>query len=280
MEAVELAYDVYESSNANSNLPPIIFLHGLFWNKFVYRGLVRKLGQATNRKIYSLDLRNHGESPFCEDCDIYLMCEDVKRFMKERNLHRVTFVCHSFSSTIAYLIALEKPDAVEKLVLVDQLPFLDFQAESAHLQVNVQNRILGILDPAMSLGCARAKLLQLAEMGTTGQKWFYKKAAYDLTKVDEQFKWRTDFNFLLNKYLQRAFTPKPVGHSEHEILIVRCPNSISVPDSKFAAALRHNPNAMLVTLEDTTHILILEKLDKFVEVVKEFLDEKNNRTEK
>ncbi|GIY99750.1 abhydrolase domain-containing protein 11 [Caerostris extrusa] len=78
---------------------------------------------STGSRIYSLDLRNHGESPFCEDCDIYLMCEDVKRFTKERNLRRATFVCHSFSSTIAYLIALEKPDAVEKLVLVDQLPF-------------------------------------------------------------------------------------------------------------------------------------------------------------
>ncbi|GIY96436.1 abhydrolase domain-containing protein 11 [Caerostris extrusa] len=97
MASVEMAYDVHEPHDEEANLTPIVLLHGMFWNKYMFKELARKLCQETKRKVYCPDLRNHGRSPFCEECDSYLVCEDVKkRFLQEKNLKK------SFLSVIAF----------------------------------------------------------------------------------------------------------------------------------------------------------------------------------
>ncbi|KAG8191538.1 hypothetical protein JTE90_019602 [Oedothorax gibbosus] len=106
--AVKLSYDAIESNGTRPDLCPVIMMHGLFWNKFMLKDLAIKLNQMTQRKVFTLDLRNHGESPCPKDCGAVLMAEDVKLFIDDMNLKRVSFVCHSFSSTIAYLVGLDR----------------------------------------------------------------------------------------------------------------------------------------------------------------------------
>ncbi|PRD26402.1 UNVERIFIED_CONTAM: hypothetical protein NCL1_38211 [Trichonephila clavipes] len=47
-------------------------------------------------------------------------------------------------------------------------------------------------------------------------------------------------------------------------------------DSKFEAMLKHNPNAKLITFEDTSHLLMFEKSKEFVAAVKDFLKSTSN----
>ncbi|KAG8177956.1 hypothetical protein JTE90_011848 [Oedothorax gibbosus] len=275
METVELSCDVYEPDGTNSEISPIVLMHGFLWNKFVFRNIARDLCNETKRKVYSLDLRNHGESPSREECSFFLMAEDVKRFLDENSLKKVVFVTHSFSSSIAYLIALERPDSVEKMVMIDNPPFNDFNdhfsRESVFPQLEIQNKLLKTLDPKMKLKVAKAKFLNLATFGTKSQECFYKKAAYDLTKENGKFKWKIDMEYLMDLYRQGMFNLKGRGSSDHEILIIRCPNSGRVYDSKFEAVLKHNPKARLVTIEGTTHLLMFEKTREFLDIVKDFL---------
>ena len=42
-------------------------------------------------------------------------------------------------------------------------------------------------------------------------------------------------------------------------------------DEKFEAVLKYNPNATLKTIDGTTHLLMFEKPDEFLETVREFL---------
>ncbi|GFT27248.1 hypothetical protein NPIL_554241 [Nephila pilipes] len=275
METVKLAYDVFELEDTRSDLNPIILTHGLFWNKFMFKDLATDLCKETKRKVYSLDLRNHGESPFSEDFTSNSIIEDIRRFLKERDLKRVCFVCHSFSSSFAYLIAVDQPEVVEKLVFIDHPTFAiftqSFQLDSVTPQVRIQNRLLNGLNPQMTLQEAKNKFYELAKMGNRGQEFMFRKAAYDLTKEKGQFKWKTDLDFLLKRYLERKCSPKPRGSSQKEILIIRCANSTRIPDSKFEAVLKYNPNAKLITFEDTSHLLMFEKSKEFVEAVKGFL---------
>ncbi|CAL1274199.1 unnamed protein product [Larinioides sclopetarius] len=196
METVELAYDVYECQDTHSDLLPIVVLHGMFWNKYMYRELGSKLCQKTKRKVYCLDLRNHGKSPFTEKFDIYVICDDVKRFLSEHGIKKATLITHSFSCTVSYLIAIQQfdcsetifnfpekfqvsnsvslkytcfqPEVVEKLVMVDSFPFNDFYEDLKGgfvPEVVAQNRVLNTLDPKMSLKEARMKLNKLADLG-------------------------------------------------------------------------------------------------------------------
>ncbi|KAG8171848.1 hypothetical protein JTE90_025943 [Oedothorax gibbosus] len=204
------------------------------------------------------------------------MAADVKRLIDENNLKKVVFVSHSFSCAIVYLIALERPDSVEKMVMIDNPPFSEFSDRfmKDHVlpQMEIQNRLLTRLDPKMKLKDAKAKFYELSKFGTKGQEIFYKKVAYDLTKENGKFKWKINMEYLMDLYRKRMFSPESRGSSNHEILIVRCGNSGIVTDSKFQAVLEHNPRARLETLEGTTHLLMFEKTQEFVEIVKDFLN--------
>ncbi|GFU29138.1 hypothetical protein TNCV_4837321 [Trichonephila clavipes] len=75
-------------------------------------------------KVYCLDLRNHGESPSCEKCTTFTMFEDVKYFIKVNELQKISFVCHSFSTTTAYLVALKKQNPAPEVDSNGRLPKL------------------------------------------------------------------------------------------------------------------------------------------------------------
>ncbi|KAG8176430.1 hypothetical protein JTE90_023687 [Oedothorax gibbosus] len=283
METVELSYDVYKTDETLMDLSPIILTHGLFWNKYVYRNLAEDLCNATKRKVYCLDLRNHGESPSTEKCDSFAMAADVKRLIDENNLKKVVFVSHSFSCAIVYLIALERTNNLRFTARFrgkdgdDRQPTFQriqrsFHERSVLPQMEIQNRLLTRLDPKMKLKDAKAKFYELSKFGTKGQEIFYRKVAYDLTKENGKFKWKINMEHLMDLYRKRMFSPESRGSSNHEILIVRCGNSGIVTDSKFQAVLEHNPRARLETLEGTTHLLMFEKTQEFVEIVKDFLN--------
>lgn len=277
METVRLAYDVYETENTVAEKYPIILLHGLFWNKYMFKDLAKDLCTATRRKVFCVDLRCHDETPFREECDAFLMAEDLKVFVRERDLEKVVFVAHSFSSTVAYLFALDQPSNVEKIVMIDHAPFPDFN-ESFYKNLVLpqflsQNRFLTSLDPSLSLLAAKKKILSLAKETSIGigQKLFLEKIAYDLTKENNVFKWKTNHQFLIDIYHERALAPKARGSSDLPILIIRCEGSQRISDQKYEAVKQYNPNAKLITFSDTTHLLMFEKQEEFVAAVQDFL---------
>ncbi|KAG8191536.1 hypothetical protein JTE90_019600 [Oedothorax gibbosus] len=167
------------------------------------------------------------------------------------------------------------PECIEKIVMVDSPPFYEFseRATEAHVrpQVTIQNKLLNLLDPKMDLIAGQLKFRRLAEISPPTQACVYKKAAYDLKKEGGVFKWNIDLEFLMDKYSQQAFAIDGRGSSDHEILIIKCPESARVTDEKIEAMLRYNPKTKLVTMEDTTHLLLFEKPKEFLEIVKNYL---------
>ncbi|GFU29150.1 hypothetical protein TNCV_4837421 [Trichonephila clavipes] len=56
MEPIDMAYDFYEAPDSSADLPPIILIHGMVWNKYMFRELAEKLCLATKRKKGHPDL--------------------------------------------------------------------------------------------------------------------------------------------------------------------------------------------------------------------------------
>ncbi|KAI9621808.1 hypothetical protein KEM48_007588 [Puccinia striiformis f. sp. tritici PST-130] len=84
-----------QKSDSN-RLSPIIILHGLFGSKQNWRSLAKRLCQATQRIVYTLDLRNHGESQATPGCTSYLdYSSDVKHFITMNGLKNVILIGHS-----------------------------------------------------------------------------------------------------------------------------------------------------------------------------------------
>jgi len=109
---------------------PIIILHGLFGSKQNWRSLAKRLSHATHRVVYTLDLRNHGESQATPGFTSYLdYASDVKEFIKRHSLKKVILIGHSMGGKVAMTLALEstisstdEDGLIEKLVAVDISP--------------------------------------------------------------------------------------------------------------------------------------------------------------
>ena len=74
--AVELAFQ-----EAGEGRPAVI-LHGLFGSKRSWTSIARQL--AATHLVFSVDLRNHGESPWAVQHDYPSLADDVASFVEEK----------------------------------------------------------------------------------------------------------------------------------------------------------------------------------------------------
>jgi pimeloyl-ACP methyl ester carboxylesterase len=100
--------------------PPVVLLHGLFGAAKNLGVIARGLsGQA---HVFSLDMRNHGESPHADGMGYAEMAEDVAETMAALGLPAALVVGHSMGGKTAMSLALGWPALVRKLVVMDIAP--------------------------------------------------------------------------------------------------------------------------------------------------------------
>ena len=105
--------------------PPLIVLHGLFGSARNWTSVARRL--AARRRVYALDLRNHGDSPWADDMDYPAMAGDVVAFMDAHGMDRAALLGHSMGGKVAMAAALDHGPRVACLVVVDIAP-VDYPA--------------------------------------------------------------------------------------------------------------------------------------------------------
>ncbi|MEU9152943.1 alpha/beta hydrolase [Streptomyces sp. NPDC048417] len=110
---VRLAYQVSGPPDA----PPLVLLHamgedGTDWD------IVAPVF-ARSWRVYALDLRGHGRSDWPGEYSLQLMRDDVLGFLDALALDRVDLVGHSMGGLVAYLLAEDSPQRVNRLVLED-----------------------------------------------------------------------------------------------------------------------------------------------------------------
>jgi pimeloyl-ACP methyl ester carboxylesterase len=100
--------------------PPLIMLHGLFGSSDNWLGVAPKLAQ--HRRVFLVDLRNHGLSPHSDDMSFDLMSFDLAEFLDARHVDRAHVLGHSLGGKVAMQFALTQPARVDRLIIVDIAP--------------------------------------------------------------------------------------------------------------------------------------------------------------
>lgn len=75
---VSLAFNCYGS---NSKTIPLVIAHGLFGQKKNWNSLAKALQTRLNNQVYTLDLRNHGDSPHINIHTYQSMADDIHAFI-------------------------------------------------------------------------------------------------------------------------------------------------------------------------------------------------------
>lgn len=99
---------------------PIVIAHGLFGSTRNWSSMAKRL--ADNHRVFLLDLRNHGDSPWADDMGFPAMADDVRRFIDDHRLDRPVAIGHSLGGKTMMALALAHPECVRAMVAVDIAP--------------------------------------------------------------------------------------------------------------------------------------------------------------
>lgn len=128
--------------------PPAVFIHGIPTNRHLWRNVLPKIAAAGFEAI-AFDLLGYGcsDKPTDVDLGIYNQARLIAVALRKLNLRRVLLVGHDIGGGVAQLLALDVPELLSHLVLVDSIAYDSFPEPGiARLRDVVWDSILGAPD--------------------------------------------------------------------------------------------------------------------------------------
>ncbi|MBK7643566.1 MAG: alpha/beta hydrolase [Planctomycetes bacterium] len=120
---LELSW-IHVPARAGAHARPLVFVHGTPSTMFNWSALLFQPGAepalAGECEIYVLDVLGHGQSRASAPPYSFQRCADfVRGFLETLDLHDVTLVGQSYGGEFAWRAALDAPERVSRLVLID-----------------------------------------------------------------------------------------------------------------------------------------------------------------
>ncbi len=243
---------------------PIVILHGLFGTLDNWQTVGKRL--AEEYAVYLIDQRNHGRSPHVEGLSYPLMAEDLQAFLESNWIYKAHIIGHSMGGKVAMQFALEYPDMVDKLVVVDIAP----KAYKGGHEL-IFKALLG-LDLEQLEGRKHADA-QLAEMGIEefGVRQFLLK---NLTRTKEGgYRWKMNLSEIHKHYADILQNIDSEASYEGDALFIRGGKSKYIQDEDWGLVLEKFSNAQLQTVEQAGHWVHAEAPDDLLSHIQHFLSE-------
>ena len=99
---------------------PIFILHGIFGMLDNWHNIARQL--SAHFQVFTIDARNHGQSPHSPEMSYALMAEDVFELADDLGFDTFNLMGHSMGGKTAMLCALMHPERIKRLAVVDIAP--------------------------------------------------------------------------------------------------------------------------------------------------------------
>lgn len=116
MTSVKLNYKVLVDGS-EKNIP-IVILHGLFGMLDNWQTIGKRLADAGYR-VYLIDQRDHGRSPFTDEFNYSILANDLLAFLDEHSLFKIHLIGHSMGGKTAMQFAFDHPLYIDKMTIID-----------------------------------------------------------------------------------------------------------------------------------------------------------------
>ena len=239
---------------------PVFILHGLFGSLENWSTQARTLSE--NFFVLAVDLRNHGRSPHRLEMGYPNMASDVVQLMDQLNIDSAHIIGHSMGGKTAMQLALDYPQRVDKLVVVDIAPR---QYPPHHSEIF---EALGSLDLA-ELASRTDADRQIAEaVPEPAIRSFLLK---NLQRTDHGFSWKMNLAVLREDYdsIAAAITADTPFPGETVFIKGGDSNYIAAADKTGIEQLF--PKARGKIIQNAGHWPHVEKADTFARIVHNFL---------
>lgn len=241
---------------------PLVILHGLFGSKRNWASVARQLGSF--RRVLTVDLRNHGDSPWDDRHDYPALAADVAGLVESVVGGPAAVLGHSMGGKAAMVLAVSRPELVERLVVVDIPP-----AES----IGHTGRYLEAMRTVPLATLSRRSEVEAALAATIGNPAIRAFLAANVVSRPDGLAWGVNLEAVTRQFETiRGFPELPPGQRyDGPVLFVAGGRSGYLLPEHTPAILRLFPAATVEVIPDAGHWVHAEAAEAFVAIVGRFL---------
>lgn len=254
MQKIELNFKCFGEGE------PVLIFHGLLGMLDNWKSFARKL--STNYKVYIIDQRDHGRSPWTDTFNYDQLADDILDFMDQHEIDQSHLIGHSMGGKSVMRFVQKYPDRVKNSIIVD----IGIRQYEAHHN-EIFDALLSLnLEDVESRNDADEKLsLKIPDYGV---RQFLMK---NLTRKSEGgFKWKMNLSLLHESY-QSITDSIGTEKSIQPTLFVYGLKSHYIKESDFESIQAIFPNATFEAL-DAGHWVHAEKPQELLDLVLLFLN--------
>lgn len=239
---------------------PIIIIHGLFGSSDNWLTISKRLSE--HYKIYLPDIRNHGLSPHSDDHNYQLMVNDIVEFINEHKIDKPVIIGHSMGGKIAMKLAIDYPDLIDKIIIVDIAPKMYQHEHKDYIET-----LLSInLNNVKSRDEVEKRLID--KIPDRGVRLFLLKNLY--RKDDMSFGWRINLESIYRNIREiEGYTTDST--SNIKALFLQGELSKYIKDSDYSLIKSVFPNSEIIKIENAGHWLHAEKPTEVYDAMANFL---------
>jgi esterase len=241
---------------------PFIILHGLFGQSDNWNTFARQLAEA-GYEVYTIDLRNHGLSPHSNTWNYQVMSDDIFELTTDLNLQNVILLGHSMGGKVAMQLAIDHPDLLYKLIVVDIAPKYYPPHHGEVLKA------LNAIDFNVIKTRKEADNVLSEYITDSGTKQFLLKNIY--WRENGELDWRFNLKVISEQIENVGEETSKYTVSEVSALFIRGALSNYILDSDAEDIHRIFPNSALETIRGAGHWVHAEKPKEFFETVVKFI---------
>lgn len=277
---MKLAYELTlpPEGSAEDSLSPIIMLHGRMNSKKTWKKFSPVIAESTKRKVYTYDARNHGNSSWNDEMDLDVLTDDLEEFMKDFGMEKAILIGHSMGGKTALTFALQKPTAVEKLIVedMDTKDYPEF-AKRTHLgKLNLLKESLTAIPLNADEITARKAILKfLQEKLNSNRNHPRKSSIYNLDEIPIKkegnfYAWQANLDILEDTFLKDKFNKKLSGVYNGEALFLYGKESFFDVEND-EAINKFFPRVIKVGIEGAGHMIHQDFPEEFLKHVINFI---------
>lgn len=258
---------------ASGSGSPVVLLHGFpetgkCWDKVA-------AALSTEHRVLVPDLPGYGRSARPTSYDSATLANTIAAFMDAADAPKATVVGHDWGGGVAFRLALDHPDKVERLVVINS-PFrkLDLRRGWHMLFFNLP----GV--PEVVLTASGDRWVDFVLRAASVNKDVfdpdalaeYHEAYHSLERKRSAFAYYRTVTrrIIASKLPGRARPSGPRGSIDMPTLIIWGEKDPALPLWLAEAILKDIPQAKLVTIPDAGHFVPEERPDRVAELLKEF----------
>lgn len=247
---------------SGSRQTPLVVLHGLYGSGANWSPIARRLGEQ--RRIVTVDLRNHGRSPQAQSMAYTDQAADVIALLDSLNLARVDLLGHSMGGKVAMMVALRAGTRLRRLVVADMAPVAYPMVEHGRIIATLRGLDLHRLTSRQDADAALA--------GTIPDASVRQFLLANLQRDAGGWQWRIPLDILQDQLSSIGGFQPPAGAVwSGPALFLRGERSDYVGTQHHSVIKQLFPTAAIDTLADTGHWLHADDPDAFCHRIDAFL---------